>query len=247
MASPQLMQILLDLLNNQITRWCNRAALWAKATWRRSAISKARWWARGSLLHGVRMPAAQALAKAGLKPIAPFGADDDALDVTNAYATGQAALLVADAGQALDWADLIYAMDLNGMNSSVTPLSKPAQDARPFKSLNTDAARVLDMLKGSYLFDDDPKRIIQDPESMRASSIRQGSAWKAWAALRDTVAIQINSSDNNPAIRVGLAPQDSRNSRPRTSCGTTSRAAGTVMASTATSCRMPIGTVPDGQ
>jgi len=135
-------------------------------------------------------------------------------------------------------------MDLNGMNSSVTPLSKPAQDARPFKSLNTDAARVLDMLKGSYLFDDDPKRIIQDPESMRASSIRQGSAWKAWAALRDTVAIQINSSDNNPAIRVGLAPQDSRNSRPRTSCGTTSRAAGTVMASTATSCRMPIGPYP---
>jgi histidine ammonia-lyase len=65
------------------------------------------------------------------------------------------------------------------------------------------------MLKGSYLFDEDPKRIIQDPESMRASSIRQGSAWKAWAALRDTVAVQINSSDNNPAIQVGLSPQDS--------------------------------------
>jgi histidine ammonia-lyase len=35
------------------------------------------------------------------------------------------------------------------------------------------------MIKGSYLFDDDPSRIIQDPESLRASSIRQGSAWEA--------------------------------------------------------------------
>jgi histidine ammonia-lyase len=65
------------------------------------------------------------------------------------------------------------------------------------------------MIKGSYLFQDDPRRIIQDPESLRASSIRQGSAWKAWGALRDTVAIQINSSDNNPAVRIGLGPTDS--------------------------------------
>ena len=210
MASPQLMQILLDLLNNQITPVVQSRGTLGEGDLAQIGNLEGTMVGKGeAYYHGARMPAGQALAKAGLKPIEPFGADDDALDVTNAYATGQAALLVADAGQALDWADLIYAMDLNGMNSSVTPLSKPVQDARPFKFLNTDAARVLDMIKGSYLFDDDPKRIIQDPESMRASSIRQGSAWKAWAALRDTVAIQINSSDNNPAIRVGLAPQDS--------------------------------------
>ena len=55
-------------------------------------------------------------------------------------------------------------------------------------------ARVLDMLRGSYLFDGDPKRIIQDPESLRASSIRQASAWQDWAALRDAVVLQMNSS-----------------------------------------------------
>jgi histidine ammonia-lyase len=210
MASPQLMQILLDLLNDQITPVVQSRGTLGEGDLTQIGNIEGTMVGKGeAYYHGVRMPAMQALSKAGLKPIEPFGADDDALDVTNAYATGQAALLVADAGRALDWADLIYAMDLNGLNSSVTPLSKPVQDARPFKSLNTDAGRVLDMLKGSYLFEDDPQRIIQDPESMRASSIRQGSAWKAWAALRDTVAIQINSSDNNPAIRVGLSPQDS--------------------------------------
>jgi histidine ammonia-lyase len=210
MASPQLMQMLLDLLNNQITPVVQSRGTLGEGDLAQIGNLEGTMVGKGeAYYHGVRMPAEQALLNAGLKPIEPFGADDDALDVTNAYATGQAALLVGDAARALDWADLIYAMDLNGLNSSITPLSRPVQDARPFKSLNTDAARVLDMIKGSYLFEYDPKRIIQDPESMRASSIRQGSAWKAWAALRDTVAIQINSSDNNPAVRVGLSPQDS--------------------------------------
>jgi histidine ammonia-lyase len=83
------------------------------------------------------------------------------------------------------------------------------QANRPFKWLNWDAARVLDMLRGSYLFELDDKRIIQDPESLRASAIRQGSAWQAWAQLRDVALIQMNSSDHNPAVRVGASPGDS--------------------------------------
>jgi histidine ammonia-lyase len=155
------------------------------------------------------MPAAWALEAAGLAPLAPFGADDSELESTNSYATGQVALLLYDAREALSWTDLIYAIDLNGMNSSVSPLSQPVQANRPFKWLNWDAARVLDMLKGSYLFELDDQRIIQDPESLRASSIRQGSAWTAWAQLRDVALIQMNSSDHNPAIRVGASPGDS--------------------------------------
>jgi histidine ammonia-lyase len=158
---------------------------------------------------GARMKADQALKKAGLNPIQPFAADDNALTSSNAYATGQAALLVYDAKQALEWSDLIYAIDLNGMNSSVTPLSLAVQRDRPEAWLNWHAARILDMIKGSYLFDTDAKRIIQDPESLRASSIRQGSTWEEWAALRDTVVFQANSSDHNPAVNVGLSPTDS--------------------------------------
>jgi len=39
--------------------------------------------------------------------------------------------------------------------------------------------------------------------------VRQGSAWQAWAQLRDTALIQMNSSDHNPAVRVGDSPGDS--------------------------------------
>jgi histidine ammonia-lyase len=65
------------------------------------------------------------------------------------------------------------------------------------------------MIRGSYLFGDDKGRIIQDPETMRASSIRQASAWQAWAQLRDDLLVQLNSSDHNPAIRVDVSPSDS--------------------------------------
>ena len=209
-ASPQLTQRLLDLLNDRITPVVqSRGTVGEGDLGPFTNVGATMVGAGNAYYHGVRMPAAEALKRAGLEPLAPFGADDSELESTNSYATGQAALLLHDSREALSWADLVYAIDLNGMNSSVSPLSQPVQANRPFKWLNWEAARVLDMLKGSYLFQLDEKRVIQDPESLRASSVRQGSAWHAWAQLRDVVLIQMNSSDHNPAVRVGASPGDS--------------------------------------
>ncbi len=209
-ASPQLTQRLLDLLNERITPVVlSRGTVGEGDLGPFTNIGAAMVGAGTVYYRGARMPAAQALKQAGLEPLVPFAADDSELESSNAYATGQAALLLHDAREALSWADLIYAIDLNGMNSSVSPLSQPVQANRPFKWLNWDAQRVLEMLRGSYLFELDEQRIIQDPESLRASSIRQGSAWQAWAQLRDDVLIQMNSSDHNPAVRVGASPADS--------------------------------------
>ena len=208
--SPQLSAMLLDMINQRITPVVqSRGTLGEGDLAQLGNVGAAMVGAGDAYYQGARMPADQALMKAGLKPIRPFAADDNALTSSNAYATGQAALLVNDARAALEWADLIYAIDLNGMNSSITPLSLVVQRDRPDKWLNWHAARVLDMIKGSYLFENDAKRIIQDPESLRASSIRQGSAWEEWGALRDAVVFQANSSDHNPAVNVGLGPHDS--------------------------------------
>jgi histidine ammonia-lyase len=208
--SPQLANMLLEFLNKRITPVVqSRGTLGEGDLAQLLNVAGAMVGAGEVYYRGVRMPAAKALAQAGLKPIQPFAADDNALTSSDAYATGQAALVVADARHALEWADLIYAMDLNGMNSSITPLSLVVQCDRPGVWLNWDAARVLDMLKGSYLFDVDAARIIQDPESLRASSIRQASAWDEWSALNEAVLFQANSSDHNPAVHVGLGPEDS--------------------------------------
>jgi histidine ammonia-lyase len=207
--SPALGRMLLDLLNRGITPVVRSRGTVGEGDLAPLAnVAGTMVGVGDAYYHGVRMPAARALSLGGLQPLVPFAADENALTSSNAYATGQAALAVHDAALALDWADLIYAMDLNGLNSSITPLSLVVQQDRPEHFLNADAARVLAMIRGSYLFDADPKRIIQDPESMRASSIRQASAWEEWAALRDAVVFQANSSDHNPAVRVGVGPAD---------------------------------------
>src|ERR1700722_7418439 len=157
-ASPQLTQRLLDLLNERITPVVqSRSTVGEGDLGPFTNVGATMVGAGNAYCRGVRMPAAEALKQAGLEPLAPFGADDSELESSNSYATGQTALLLYDAREALSWADLIYAIDLNGMNSSVSPLSQPVQANRPFKWLNWDGARVLDMLKGSYLFELDDK------------------------------------------------------------------------------------------
>ena len=205
-ANPEFMQLLVELLNRRVTPvmyargTLGEGDLFLTSNFLATMVGRGAAWYRG-----VRMSAAEALKRAGLKPLAT----EIGGGTSNAYADALATLLVADGREALEWADLIHALDKLGMNSSVTPLAARAQEKRPFKWVAWNAARVLDMLKGSYLFEDDPKRIIQDPESLRASHIRSGSAWQAWAALRDNVLVQINSGEQNPVILLDASPGDS--------------------------------------
>ena len=209
--SPQLLQMLVDLLNHRITpvmQSPNGTVGEADNTLMNNVAGAMV--GRGDVyLNGVRMKAADALTREGLKPIQPFGADNTALTSTNAYTAATAALMTADAKAVLEWSDLIYAMDLLGMNSSIVPIARPTQVNRPEPWLNWHAGKMLDVLRGSFLFNLDSKRIIQDGDSLRASSIRQGSTWKSWASLRDAVLFQMNSSDHNPTLRAGLKPTDS--------------------------------------
>ncbi len=204
-ASPAFVQGIADLLNTGVTP----AVYW------RGAIGEADFVPTGKTLQGIgyayyrgrKMLAADALRAAGLKPIQLAGGDG-ALVTTSALSAGFAALLVNDLHQLLQWHDLIWAMDLNGMNGSIGPITMPVQSVRPFRWPNYAGKRVLDMLRGSYVFNGE-QRIIQDPESLRATVWRVGSLWESWAKLRDNVLVQLNSTDHNPTVRPGIAPEDS--------------------------------------
>lgn len=204
-ASPGFVQGIADLLNHGVTpavRW--RGALGESDFVPTGAVLRGHGFA---YYQGVRMKAAEALARAGLKPIT-FQVADGNLVTTSALTTGFAALLVYDLRNLIEWHDLIWAMDLNAMNSSIAPLAMPVQATRPFAWANFAAARELDILKGSYLFDGE-YRVIQDPESLRATVWRDGGVWQAWARLRDSTLIQMNSTDHNPTVRPDVAPGDS--------------------------------------
>ena len=211
-ASPPLTQMLLDLLNKNISPVVqSRGSPGEGDLPQMSNVGGTMVGVGQAYYNGQRMPAAQALALAGLQPLAPFAADDAALTSTNAYSAGQAALLVHDSKRLLDWSDLTFSMSMLGLNSSVTPLVAVPQEARPFPYQNWQAKRLLGLIKGSYLFDLEPdgKRIIQDPLSFRDYNQRNGAAWQEWAQLKKNMLIQINSSDHNPAVVPGAKPSDS--------------------------------------
>src|SRR5919106_1186580 len=180
---------------------------------------------------GERMPALDAFDQAGLEP-GGVDPDDPANDMglfrgvysTNAYSTGEAALLVHEAKQLLDWRDLVFSVAMNGLNSSVTPLSAvPQRIERPYPYANWQAERLLRVLDDSYLFDlefeivngelEGFPRLLQDPLSFRNYPWRGGSAWKAWDQLRELVVTGMNTSDHNPSTAPGVHPRDSRELR----------------------------------
>jgi histidine ammonia-lyase len=227
-ATPQTTQMLLDLLNKYVTPVVqSRGSPGEGDLPQMGNVEGTMVGAGDAYFHGQRMSAAQALAQAGLQPLqnqpaqpeapgAPFAADDAAVVSNNAFSAGQAALLLYDGKNMLNWSDLVYATALNGMNSSVTPIASIVQNARPFRWQNFVASRVLNMIAGSYLFNIDqlsdtnvPIRIIQDPESLRATSQRNGAAWQSWDQLKGDILTQINSSDHNPAVLPGTSPSDS--------------------------------------
>jgi histidine ammonia-lyase len=217
-ASAPVMQMLIDFLNHRITPVVTAPGPSGGPETALAGVAAAMVGKGDAYYHGIRVTATQALSQAGLTALAPVDADYAALTDTGAYDIGRTALLLADGRRALEWADLIFAMDLAGTNAGLAPLSLPAQANRPFKWIYWDAGRVLDMLKGSYLFDAPvvaaagesaapaPPRAF--PANLTLSPTRQGAAWRAWGALRDATLIALNSSDQSPAIRVGLSPRE---------------------------------------
>ncbi|WP_234838066.1 HAL/PAL/TAL family ammonia-lyase [Sinorhizobium meliloti] len=156
---------------------------------------------------GRRMPAGEALKSAGIEPLKPFGKDGLAILSSNAYAAGLAALAIHDAEQLLSTSRLVYALSLEGLNGNVSPLLEDVAALRPFPSHLSSTAELRALLEGSYLWQADDKRILQDPLSFRTAPYLLGSFADSLARTKALVQIQINSSDDNPGIVVGVEPK----------------------------------------
>jgi histidine ammonia-lyase len=155
---------------------------------------------------GRRVPAADALREAGLVPLVPFAKDGLSILSSNAYAAGAAALLVHDARRLLEAGEVVAALSLEGLNGNVSPLLEPVQALRPFPQQMAAAQRIRGALDGSYLWRPDPGRLLQDPLSFRTMAQVYGSAREQLQALEGAIVIQLNSSDDNPAVVLDATP-----------------------------------------
>ncbi|RRD65425.1 HAL/PAL/TAL family ammonia-lyase [Fretibacterium sp. OH1220_COT-178] len=149
---------------------------------------------------GKRMSAAEALREANLEPISTGPKDGHAIISSNALAAGQGALVLHALQELIETAEIVYAVSLEAFNGNTTPLDPKVQSVRPFKGQNESAAKIRSYLKGSYIYDEDPDRPLQDPLCFRDAAHVHGAVREAIDYVRSLLTVQINSSDDNPCL-----------------------------------------------
>lgn len=155
---------------------------------------------------GQVMNAADALRQAGLKPAKPYAKDSLSILSSNAYGAALAVLAAHDVAAILHRADEVAALSLEGLNGNVAPLLAATQAQRPYSAQQQTAKGIVEMLRGSALWQKDDKRPLQDPLSFRTISQVHGAARETLQALNAQLAIQINSSDDNPTVALDVEP-----------------------------------------
>jgi histidine ammonia-lyase len=151
-------------------------------------------------LGGAVLPGSEALARAGLAPVALAPKDGLALISANAATVGHAALVVHDVAHALDALDIAAALTHEGFRANLSPLDPRVQAARPASGQATIAARVAALLAGSAVWQPGAARRVQDPVSVRCVSQVHGAALAALAAARDDVELELNSAADSPLV-----------------------------------------------
>lgn len=151
---------------------------------------------------GQRQPAAQALAAAGLRPPVLAGKDGLALLSSNAASVGLGALTVADAGRVLHAFEAAAALSFEAWRANLSPLDEWVARSRPAAGQDAAARSLLRWLHGSDLLLPGAARQLQDPLSLRTAAPLFGAVRHAWAQARDAIELELDSSDDNPAVIV---------------------------------------------
>ncbi|SDI36166.1 histidine ammonia-lyase [Ferrimonas sediminum] len=149
---------------------------------------------------GERMSSSKAMKKAGIKPLNPIGKDALSILSNNAFATAYAMQGLKDAEQVLEVAPTLFGLSLEGLNGNVAPFLPQTNGVRPFPYVQATSDTILNKLDGSYLWDLNDTRPLQDPLSFRTSGYTFAMAEKAADELEAMLKIQINASDDNPAV-----------------------------------------------
>jgi histidine ammonia-lyase len=170
-------------------------------------------------LNGGEQPSVRLLGSAGMADLAPLAdlaaalfadlelAPKEALALVNnnSFATGFAALAVADAGTLVDSLTVAAALDLEAFAGNLTTLHPQVGELRPYPGLREELRRLRSALEGSHLWEPGAARNLQDPLSFRGLAQIGGATRDALAFARDQLAIELNAHHDNPLV---LAAED---------------------------------------
>lgn len=150
---------------------------------------------------GNKALASDVLHRLGVKSLQLGPKEGLALINGTQFILAHAVKVVEKLANALDTADIIGAMSLEGLMGSARPFEKELHQIRPYKGTRHVAARLHHMLQGSEILGShvDCDR-VQDPYSLRCMPQVHGASRNAWLHLKEIVEVELNSVTDNPII-----------------------------------------------
>jgi histidine ammonia-lyase len=151
--------------------------------------------------NGERIPSGQLLNKHGLKSLSLGPKEGLALINGTQFILSFAIKAVQRLDDALNRADLIGAMSLEGLMGSIRPFDERLHNIRPFKGTRMVAHRLFTLLDGSEINSSHVNcDRVQDPYSLRCMPQVHGASRNAWLHLKELTEIELNSVTDNPVI-----------------------------------------------
>src|SRR5580704_11388753 len=123
-----------------------------------------------------------------------------ALVSSNAFTTAWACLALADAQTLMDTFDVAGALDLEAFGANLTSLHPVIEQIRPFPGLVATLHKLRTLLKGSYLWNPNAARFLQDPLTFRCLPQIHGAARDALGYAGTILQLELNSSQSNPVV-----------------------------------------------
>ena len=150
-------------------------------------------------INGEKFPAARALEKFGLKPVALKSKEGLALlngtQFMNAYGTW----CILQAMRLEKLADVIGTLSLEGYDGRIEPFHHLIHQIRPHAGQINTALRFRELLKGSELISR-PKKHVQDPYAFRCIPQVHGASKDAINYVAQTFFTEINAVTDNPTV-----------------------------------------------
>jgi histidine ammonia-lyase len=150
---------------------------------------------------GTKLPAGDVLKKHNLQPLVLGPKEGLALINGTQFILAFAIKAVQRLDEALNRADLIGAMSVEGLMGSARPFDARIHALRPFKGTKHVADRLFTLLTGSEI---NSSHIncdrVQDPYSLRCMPQVHGASRNAWLHLKELTEIELNSVTDNPVI-----------------------------------------------
>ncbi|PZR62970.1 MAG: histidine ammonia-lyase [Chloroflexi bacterium] len=153
-------------------------------------------------LDGRPMAGAEALAAAGLEPLALEAKEGLALLNGTQLMAGIGALVVHDARQLAATADVVGAMSLEALLGTTAAFDERLVSARPHPGQLATAGHLRELLAGSEIGDShrsSPHR-VQDAYSLRCMPQVHGAVRDAFDQLERVLVVEINAVTDNPLV-----------------------------------------------